>query len=203
MVVKRIINDELYHHGVQGQKWGVRRYQNKDGSLTPEGRRHYNINETTKSGAKIGALAGVAYGGALAATTAAMLNPVFGVPIAAAYAATYAAVGIVSGLEIGSISGALVGLGRQASARSKNVKLGDIDHNKQIKDFNKKIGATADPIGGEIFKYKPKDPSSVKPRKNKPVQDRITDMYASGASTSQIARETGLTEAQVKRLQKG
>ena len=31
-------NDFLMHHGVKGQKWGVRRYQNKDGSLTPEGR---------------------------------------------------------------------------------------------------------------------------------------------------------------------
>lgn len=30
---------ELYHHGVKGQKWGVRRYQNKDGSLTPAGKK--------------------------------------------------------------------------------------------------------------------------------------------------------------------
>jgi RecA/RadA recombinase len=32
-------NNELYHHGVKGQKWGIRRFQNPDGSLTDEGRR--------------------------------------------------------------------------------------------------------------------------------------------------------------------
>ena len=33
----------LYHHGVPGQKWGVRRYQNEDGTLTAEGREHYGL----------------------------------------------------------------------------------------------------------------------------------------------------------------
>lgn len=34
-------SSELYHHGIKGQKWGVRRYQNKDGSRTKAGMSRY------------------------------------------------------------------------------------------------------------------------------------------------------------------
>ena len=33
--------EELYHHGVKGMKWGVRRFQNKDGSMTDIGKKRY------------------------------------------------------------------------------------------------------------------------------------------------------------------
>lgn len=39
---------ELYHYGIQGQKWGERRYQYPDGSYTDEGRRRYGIGNTRR-----------------------------------------------------------------------------------------------------------------------------------------------------------
>lgn len=36
-----MVNNELQHHGIKGQRWGVRRYQNKDGTLTPAGKKRY------------------------------------------------------------------------------------------------------------------------------------------------------------------
>ena len=37
-------SNELYHYGVKGQKWGIRRYQNPDGSLTDEGYARYGVD---------------------------------------------------------------------------------------------------------------------------------------------------------------
>lgn len=42
--------DELTHHGVKGQRWGVRRYQNKDGSLTPAGKKRYGVDAISTDG---------------------------------------------------------------------------------------------------------------------------------------------------------
>ena len=37
-------HDELYHWGIKGQKWGVRRYRNEDGTLTDAGKKRYHLN---------------------------------------------------------------------------------------------------------------------------------------------------------------
>ena len=36
------MSNYIKHHGIKGQKWGVRRFQNKDGSLTPKGKKRYS-----------------------------------------------------------------------------------------------------------------------------------------------------------------
>lgn len=51
------VTDELYHHGIKGQRWGIRRFQNPDGTLTAEGRKRYleiedSHTETNKRGQK-------------------------------------------------------------------------------------------------------------------------------------------------------
>lgn len=39
--LESLFSSEIYHHGIKGQRWGIRRYQRPDGSLTPDGKKRY------------------------------------------------------------------------------------------------------------------------------------------------------------------
>ena len=89
-----VYETELCHYGIKGQKWGVRRFQRKDGSLTPKGRKRYaddaggeapakrsGMSASTKKKLMVGA--GIAL--ATAATIYAIENPkVVKMPLSAA-----------------------------------------------------------------------------------------------------------------------
>lgn len=42
-------NSDLQHHGILGQKWGIRRFRNQDGTLTPAGKKRYSSIESIKT----------------------------------------------------------------------------------------------------------------------------------------------------------
>lgn len=45
--IRQSYPNELYHWGIKGQKWGVRRYQNSDGTLTEAGKKRYYNDDGT------------------------------------------------------------------------------------------------------------------------------------------------------------
>lgn len=146
-------SSELYHHGTKGMKWGDRRYQYEDGTLTPEGYRHYGYGhggggvgrsehtkmmtragrkEGLKRGAKLGLASGIGIGaiGAYAAKTLGMGNK--------EAAVVGGALGLGQ-LALSSMSGALKGAsdGKRAGRRETQAARDHIEqfHNKKLQDF--------------------------------------------------------------------
>ena len=116
----------LAHYGIRGQKWGIRRFQNTDGTLTDQGRRHYgygserhrkglateNTKQRMKQGVSTGAMAGIGRGIVGAMGLLSYASGV-GAPIGlamtagATYLASTTAGGIIGGMTIGGIYGAI------------------------------------------------------------------------------------------------
>ena len=124
MIYTYTTSNELYHHGIHGQKWGVRRFQNKDGSLTAEGYKHYGLDpngnkttratksehtkERTKQYARNAAIKGLIGGGAGAVTGLAMIAGTAAPPLIGVYAAVSLA-SIASSTATAAAGGAFVG----------------------------------------------------------------------------------------------
>ena len=116
--------DYLVHHGIKGQKHGIRRWQYKDGSLTPEGYPHYGYNGPRKKSTKVPAAIGGAIG--LAAGAAAT-----GATVATAGAAIPASAAIATGAAFMATTG-IIGAGWGSILSTMNV-----DDLKRAKNYTK------------------------------------------------------------------
>ena len=127
--------NELYHHETKGQKWGVRRYQNADGSLTQEGYQHYGLNSdgsknkamkgsspnTSKILKRVGRIAGIAGTVGSAAAITAFSGGVFPAGqlavTAGAKVLTSGALSYFGGSIVGQIAGSISTKKGQAKIR--------------------------------------------------------------------------------------
>lgn len=82
LIVEREVNNmthsnSLCHHGIKGMKWGVRRYQKKDGSLTAAGKKRYSDGDQNESRSDTGKkiVKGLAVGAAVGLAAYAATNP--------------------------------------------------------------------------------------------------------------------------------
>lgn len=88
--IRYATNDSLCHHGIKGQKWGVRRFQNSDGTLTAAGKKRYYSSTTTdthdQGDDRFGmyAMLGLGFAGGLALNAATIMSGYI-YPMAAAY----------------------------------------------------------------------------------------------------------------------
>ena len=145
-----VYGEYLCHHGIKGQKWGIRRFQNPDGTLTVTGKQRYYKDDKTlneeghkalaKESKKLaryekgadrgkqvrkflgGSVVNLAAGLAGEAAVPALLNPATVVPAAAAY-------GVSKGIQIVGATKALSGF----------TKMGPLGHGHAVKKYERQI----------------------------------------------------------------
>lgn len=155
-----ILPNELYHHGVLGQKWGVRRYQNKDGSLTAAGLKRYR-QKSVRIGSKRDSIEqhnDVENDNKRATKT--FISTMVGTALSAAITATAVAAGIngilpytsmklafVGGVSTLAGTAAMVGAGSSVVERKladNRYKKAEIDPKTGFRKASKKVSAKKD-----------------------------------------------------------
>lgn len=224
-----VADEYLCHHGIKGQKWGIRRFQNPDGTLTEEGKARYYTDkgELTEEGSKaynkeskrlskyeagtnrgiqarkfaLGSAINAAAGLASQAVVPAMLNPSTVLPAAGAY-------GVLKGAQIVGAAKALSGF----------TKLDPIGHNMAVKKYehqkermNNMFGETKPNISNNDKKDKPKNSMTKGEAAKKIAKGTALTIlggpaayqYMRGVSTVNDSVQKAIEELQEERKRKG
>lgn len=133
------MHSELAHHGIKGMKWGIRRYQNEDGTLTPEGQRRYYSYEGAKRARHLknaGLVAGMGSGLGAIATILGESYKDEKTPESIKNTKQYKTAGAIKVAGIGTtgLAGMIAGMGINAK---NSERLNDIIKNSSKEEFDK------------------------------------------------------------------